>query len=220
MPARKSASKAAASPDVAPATLESVPSTDLAPATPIAATPEPIIELEHDDMDCICKPQYSSKTINEFIPDYVGKIPSGAAFIEVFLFIDKTRIKTTDTYSMFQFCPARINIIDKQRKCLGFMSTTKLQSLYSDLKLVMFESNWSKLIRDVNINVINIELTPKIAKSGKQYYKTQIRSVPTTNVKVCESLMKLYDDTPTAVYERSTEKVDEVGFEDDVEEIL
>jgi hypothetical protein len=162
MPARKSASKAA------------VASTDVAPATPLVSEPDATIELEHDDMDCICKPQYSSKTINEFIPDYVGKIPSGAAFIEVFLFLDKTRIKTTDTYSMFQFCPARINIIDKQRKCIGFMSTTKLQSVYSDLKLVMFESNWSKLIRDVNINVINIELTPKTAKSGKQYYKTQI----------------------------------------------
>jgi hypothetical protein len=73
---------------------------------------------------------------------------------------------------MFTFCPARINIIDKTRKCIGFMSTTKLQTLYSNFKLRMFESQWSKLIQSTNINVINIELTPKVAKSGNTYYKS------------------------------------------------
>jgi hypothetical protein len=31
--------------------------------------------------------------------------------------------------------------------------------------------------------------------------------------------MKQHDDTPTAIYEQSTEKTDDIGFEDDVEEI-
>jgi hypothetical protein len=31
--------------------------------------------------------------------------------------------------------------------------------------------------------------------------------------------MKQYDDTPTAIYEYSTEKIDDLGFADDVEEI-
>jgi hypothetical protein len=156
-------------------------------------------------------------TINEFIPDYVSKIPSGAACIEVFLFIDQTRIKATDTYSMFTFCPARSNIIDQERKCIGIRSTTKLQSLYSNLKLRMFESQWSELIQATNINVINIELTPKVAKSGNPYYKTHPQSV--SNAKLCDILMKQYDDTPTAIYEQSAEKIDDLGFADDIEEI-
>jgi hypothetical protein len=80
-------------------------------------------------------------TPNEFIPDYVGKMPSGAAYIEAFLLIDKTRIKTADTYRMFTFCPARINVIDKTRKAIGSMSNTKLQTLYGNFKLLMFESH-------------------------------------------------------------------------------
>jgi hypothetical protein len=205
MPARKAAAKT---------------STSVAPVSVADTAPTTSVELEHDDMESICKPTYSSLTINEFVPDFVGKLPSVAAYIEVFLFVDKTRIKNTDTYCMFTFCPARINIIDKTRKAIGFMSTTKLQSLYgNDFKLRMFETQWSKLIQTVNINVINIELTPRTAKSGNTYYKTIIQSVPTTNTKVCDALQKLYDDTPTAIYEHSTEKLDDMGFADDVEEI-
>jgi hypothetical protein len=128
-------------------------------------------------------------------------------------------MKQTDKYSVFTFCPARVNIIDKSHKAIGFMSVTKLLSIYGDdFKLSVFESQWSKLIQTSNINVIHIELAPKTSKNKTTYYKTSIQSVPTTNVKVNEALMKLYDQTPTAKYERPTEKTDDTGFEDDLEE--
>jgi hypothetical protein len=202
-----------------------------------APAPVVIIEpvdngLEHDELEAVCKPSYSSMTLNEFLPDYVNKIPSGAVYIELFLFLDKTNIKQTDQCVMFTFCPSRINILDKTRKVLGFMPSVKLLSIYGDeFKLRMFESQYSKLSqtsrsdgpgepeRLTNINVINIDLTPKQSKSGNIYFKSYIQSVPSTNIKVHEALMKVYDQTPSAKYERPTEKTDDNGFDDQIEEL-
>ena len=190
-----------------------------------APAPVVIIEpvdngLEHDELEAVCKPSYSSMTLIEFLPDYFNKIPSGAVYIELFLFLDKTYIKQTYKYVMFTFCPSRINILDKSRKVLGFMSSVKLLSIYGDeFKLRMFESQYSKLVQTQNINVINIDLTPKQSKSGNTYFKSYIQSVPSTNIKVHEALMKVYDQTPSAKYERPTEKTDDNGFDDQIEEL-
>jgi hypothetical protein len=76
-----------------------------------------------------------------------------------------------------------------------------------------------KLNRTSNINVINIELAPKTSAKGAQYYKTFIQCVPTTNTKLTDILMKLYEQTPTAIYQRPTEMTDDdtTAFEADLD---
>jgi hypothetical protein len=112
-----------------------MPGKKSAPATvTVEETPKSLV-IDNEDLDVMeetAKPTYSSKTLNEFLPDYTGKLPDTASYIEVFLFIDKTRIKQTEKCSLFTFTPARINIFDKSRKALGGMSTAKLQSIYGD----------------------------------------------------------------------------------------
>jgi hypothetical protein len=67
--------------------------------------------------------------------------------------------------------------------CVSVLYTTRLQTLYGNVKVRMFESQWSELLQTTNINTVNIELTPKAAKSGNTYYKAHIQSVSISNAK-------------------------------------
>jgi hypothetical protein len=161
-------------------------------------------------------------SVKDFVDDFKSKLPESAHTIKLFAFTDKTSIyeNKEQKYTSFTFVPARINIVDKSGKALGFMSVSKLIEIYGEsLKIRCYESQWSKLDRKVKINVIQIELTPKISKSGKEYYKTDILPIPASNTKAIEALDQYYELTPNCKYSKPMEYTECDEFAEGVGEL-
>ena len=177
-----------------------------------------VFDLEQDDTpELTVEPKKLALSIKEFIEDFRTKIPANVAGIDMFVYVDKTGIKKAETYTRFTFVPARINLLDKQRKSLGFISVTKLLAIYgTTFRLSAYESNWSKLVQTVKINVIHVNLTPKISKNGKEYYNTDILPIPASNTKAIETLEQYYEQVPTCRWQRPTEYTNDLQ-DDEIE---
>ena len=148
------------------------------------------------------------------------------AFIYVYFFREKAYIY--DSISMFDgketktcaICPIRIIIqYDKGHKPLFIDFTNKFKELFKDTIRFTFKITPSRTLRDahrVNMYVINPNAKTFTTKSGTMvsYYPTSVK-VNLKQVKLLDSLLKEFDSSPNAKYEKDKNNEDDDEIYDD-----
>jgi hypothetical protein len=165
------------------------------------------LDIEHDDFDVeLITSRKQATPLKDFITDFKNKIPTEVTTIKLFVFTDRTSIyeNRSKGFIKYTFTPCRINLLAHDRP-IGFMSITRLLSVYGeDLSLSLYESRFAKLDRNVNINMIQVELTPKLSRTHKEYLRIQIMGLYPVDQKAIDTLInQYYELTPNAKLAKS-----------------